>query len=250
MPESLGTRTRRKEKEEQMAIKKEDPAPKEPDTDEGEENKPSYMTSLEFNKAMTAREKRQEERFSKILQETVSSALAAVKPPVVEAAKAAEGSDPVKQELAALRGRLEEERKAREEEKRLREQERDGRLKEEARNAAASILRDNGIDGSRLKGALAVLDTEERRISRDESGSLRFKFPKNGYDDYVSLDEGIAAWLKTEDGKAYLPARQAGGSGNNGPRPGSNNRTGTRDKKSEETEAAKNTLLEILTSRY
>ena len=87
------------------------------------------------------------------------------------------------------------------------------RLQAEERNALTQALRNSGIEDTRIRAAVSLIYNEDQRVGRAEDGSIIFKVPKAGYTDEVTLDEGLADWLKTDEGKAFLPARSAIGSG-------------------------------------
>jgi hypothetical protein len=97
-----------------------------------------------------------------------------------------------------------------------REQERATRAREEERNELSKALGEQGITGARQRAAMALLYTEEQRVVRDDDNAIRFTVPKGGYVDEVPLSDGIAEWLKTEEGKTFLPPRGSHGSGNTG----------------------------------
>lgn len=66
--------------------------------------------------------------------------------------------------------------------------------------------------------AARLLLTEGRKlIVRGDDGSLVFNMPrKSGKDSYVEamgLEDGIAEWAKSDSAKHFLPAKDAGGSG-------------------------------------
>jgi hypothetical protein len=88
------------------------------------------------------------------------------------------------------------------------------RLRGEQRDAAAKLLRAAGLDDARTSGALALLHTERGLIAHAEDGKVIWK----SGDDEQPLDKGIDAWLKTDEGKAYIPAKVTGGGGSSGAR--------------------------------
>jgi hypothetical protein len=51
-------------------------------------------------------------------------------------------------------------------------------------------------------------------VARDADGNVVFKSKdKRGAEEVLSLEEGITAWVATDEGKEYLPAKDSGGSG-------------------------------------
>lgn len=128
-------------------------------------------------------------------------------------------SEPSEQSLAELQkaqARIDElERKNQEAERRAQETEQK-RLASEERNALQKALRDAGVDEARLRGAVALLYGEDKVIARDEDGNIVFKVARTGYVDEVPLDEGVTEWLRSDEGKAHLPARGTAGSGASG----------------------------------
>jgi len=88
---------------------------------------------------------------------------------------------------------------------------------DEERQLLTNALREHGIEGSRLKGAIALLYTEECKVGRSENNGIIFKAQRDGYTDELTLEAGVEEWLKG-DGQAYLPPRAASGSGNIGGR--------------------------------
>jgi len=140
-------------------------------------------------------------------------------------------------------GRINELEEKNRQEANAREQERMERLQTEEKHALSSALANAGIEGSRARAAMSLLYTEDKRVTRNDDGDIVFLVPKAGYVDQVTLDEGITDWLKTEDGKAFLPPRGAGGSGGKG----SQHRRGQKPpSKAEKQAQAKVQLAEIM----
>jgi hypothetical protein len=83
---------------------------------------------------------------------------------------------------------------------------------QEERTTLTGALTKAGVRKELMPAAIALLHTEQKRLSRAEDGTLRFK---HGDDDH-EVDAGIAAFLKTEEGQSYLPPRNAAGSGSTG----------------------------------
>lgn len=74
-----------------------------------------------------------------------------------------------------------------------------------------------GITDPRVIRAVTISLREDELIVRDEdTGKMRFKtVDKFGTEDFVDPDAGLTKWLKT-DGKSFLPAVAASGSGGGG----------------------------------
>ena len=89
------------------------------------------------------------------------------------------------------------------------------RAEQEERTALSQALTEAGVDGPRMKGAMALLYTEERRLARDDDGTIKYRVNGTYGEEMVSLKDGLKAWLETDEGKAYLPPRGATGSGAN-----------------------------------
>ena len=122
-----------------------------------------------------------------------------------------------KKKLDQLQRKFDEESEARKKAETEREAERQTAKREEERAVLASALRKNGVDEARVKAAGALLYLEDKRVVRDADGKIVFKKALKGGDfEDVSVEDGIADWVKSDDGKVFLPAKGAGGSGGNG----------------------------------
>lgn len=176
---------------------------------EDTESKP--ITQKELHAAMTAREKRMLSTIEKLLADKLSNAVAPIQEKL---ATPAEPKSEIDAKFEMMQKKIEAAERRYDEERKAREEERKARMRDEERVALADALRSGGLDDKRLRGAAALLYSEERRVVRDpETGSIKFRQEKDGYEELVDLGKGIAEWLKTEDGKAYLPPRQTAGSG-------------------------------------
>jgi hypothetical protein len=81
------------------------------------------------------------------------------------------------------------------------------------RSATEQVLLKGKVNQDLLKAAVAQLMHEDKLIELDEqTGSAYFKSNSNGYDEKVSLEEGINGWLKT-NGKAFIASPKAQGAG-------------------------------------
>jgi hypothetical protein len=111
-------------------------------------------------------------------------------------------------EIEKLRKQTDDERRAREEmELRTR--------RNEERQHLTAALRASGVSEPMIRTLVPYLHSEAGKVKRGDDGSIVFVHD----DEEHPLEKGVAAWLKTEDGKAYLPPVDAGGSGNRGGAP-------------------------------
>lgn len=117
------------------------------------------------------------------------------------------------------------------------------RLSSEERTALTEALSQAGVDKNRIRAAVALLYNEDRRVKRDDEGNIVFLVPKAGYTDEVKLEDGIPDWLKTEEGKAFLPATGAAGSGATGSQRQQRRKGGPMTKEEKKAEARR-TLME------
>jgi len=94
------------------------------------------------------------------------------------------------------------------------------KVAQEERSATVDALAAGGVsEPGRVKAALAVL-REEGKIGRNEQGVVCWKAQgKYGPED-LPLADGIKAWLATDEGKFFLPPRDARGGGTAPGRPG------------------------------
>ncbi len=139
-------------------------------------------------------------------------------------AKKGELPPEIADELARARGQVEElktqvakEKQAREEQAQEAEKQRQAGLAKEARDALGAALRAKGVPDVQARAAVAMLTAESDVLGRSEDGAVIFKVQKGTgqakYVDEVPVDKGVEEWLKTDEGKSFLPARQAGGAG-------------------------------------
>lgn len=98
------------------------------------------------------------------------------------------------------------------------EAERSKAREQQERAALREQLREAGVPDGLLRGAVAALYVEDRRVARDDDGNIVFKAQRAGFVDELDLSKGIAEWLDGEEGKHYRPARAVAGSGASGPR--------------------------------
>jgi hypothetical protein len=211
-----------------MAEKIEDKTEEKPETEE----KPSYMTADDYNKAQSAWRTRLEKSFTKTLDERLAALSESMKPkdepaPAPEAKK---GPDP---EVLALRKRLDEAEKARKSEQEAREAERQARLRDEEDAALRRALRTAGIDDEDLLDGAAALHLRRNNVARDEAGRVCYR-AKDKYNEekLVPIEEGIKEWAASSSGKKYVPASGVEGSGSkprSGSRPGAGGKNSKMD---------------------
>lgn len=88
----------------------------------------------------------------------------------------------------------------------------------EERSVLEKALDAAGLKGGALAGAAALLIHERKAISRRDDGSVVWKVRREAagqsYDDYVDVKDGLSEFLKTDEGKGFLPPRDVKGSGN------------------------------------
>jgi len=115
--------------------------------------------------------------------------------------------------ISRLERELADERKARKEAEELRAAEGEKAKKNELLGLFQSALTEHGVTSpSLLRSAILLLD-QEGVLVRDESGTPKFRgADKYGIETLFDPKTGIKTWLQGE-GKAFLPAVDAGGSG-------------------------------------
>lgn len=176
---------------------------------------PQGMTPEDFNRAFSARERR--------LQESFEQRLAARE---AEWAKRFEALQPKAQEpgqpdpAAAAEARIRAMEKRLAEEQELRTKTETERARTEERSALMNGLAAIGVTGPRASAAAALLHGELGTVRRAKDGRIVFVVPRDGYTDELDLAKGLAEWAKSPEGKEFLPARDAGGSGEPPRRPG------------------------------
>jgi hypothetical protein len=202
--------------------KEKTPAPVPDSNAEGGEPKEGSQPDVEelvnrtVNAALRSHMTRVKQALSKDLGSLVSDALkpiseqlAAIKPP------APQDGEPKDLERQKFNDRIQELEKRAKDAELAREAEIRTRTVSEDRSALADALRKGGVaDGASLKAAVALLYTEEQRVVRDDRGRIVVKQEGKYGEELVPLEEGIGAWLASNEGKSFLPARGASGSGN------------------------------------
>jgi hypothetical protein len=90
----------------------------------------------------------------------------------------------------------------------------------EERGSLAEALRSAGVPDNRLRGAVAELYLDQQRIKRDAEGRIVFTMQRDWGVEELPVEKGIAEWVKSDEGKIYMPPVSANGSGNQGGKPG------------------------------
>ena len=202
---------------------------------------PKYLTVEEFDKrvngAMDNRFKRFETTFAKSLDEklggftkAIEEKLGGAKPvdPPAGGNAGGDSSKPVDPEIAKLRGQLAETEKRQKAldqqlaaEKAEREKIAAQKRAREDSDALTGSLRKKGFSEHAIPALDALFRVAEGRLVRDESDPETVLFKrksKSGEEELVTIDQALDDFAKTDEGKAYMPARQVAGSGNAGGR--------------------------------
>jgi len=165
-----------------------------------------------------ALDKRLEENNAGILsklQELMPQQAAASPAPTVEPSSDLDAA--IKNATAPLMKQLEEQRALNERNAAAAKAEQDKRMQQEEQSALSQALSANGVPGPLAQAAVHVL---RGSLERDSSGSLVYVSKENGptgqYEERISIEEGVSRYLRTDEGKHFLPARAVGGAGNTG----------------------------------
>jgi len=208
-----------------------------PDGDTGEpnsgngdpENSPAEKSGITeeqvtklVNRAITGHLKRFEAKLGDTITSTVTEALKKAQPPEPPGDDKGDdkggGQSKETQRLQAKLKELEAKVERSEQEKaELHERQRAGSL----RQAIDEAMAKHGVSEA-LRGALRAQLVSEGRVKWDGDGEdARVVMPlqRSGYDEDVDVAAGLAEFLKTKEGKHFLPPSGAGGAGS---APGSN----------------------------
>lgn len=214
---------------------------KETDTDEGDEDDDDDDAAEEnrrINAIVTSRVKREMKAVNQTLQAIQESikTLAAPKKPDQEDEDEDEDADPkdkketqvdpkVTKKLTRLERELADEKAARKKAEEERSQEAERGKKAEMRQLFQTHLTEYGLTSPRLmRAALDQLEQDGVMI-RDEDGKIKFKGQdKYGIETLFDPKVGLKAWVNG-DGKEFVPAVDAGGSGTGGSVRGTGNGT-------------------------
>jgi phosphatidate phosphatase PAH1 len=182
----------------------------------------SAVSLDDVNRAITARfrdfdkkiETRLGEQFSSF--ETKLTEMLAAKPAEAEGKPAADAKAQSVDEhpaVKSLQKQLAEIKNKNAEIERLRAEEAQKGRDLAMRGKLTEALASHGIEGTRAKGALALLVDSDKRVSVDADGTIVFR---DGNGDALDLQTGLKSWAASEDAKLYLPPRGAAGSGDTG----------------------------------
>lgn len=197
-----------------------------PEGGQGDGDSPKYVTEEQLNRAITARFKTFESKldgkfgeFSKGFESFQAQIAEALKPkqePPKEPPKGKEAPPPIteapefietQKQLKALQAKYDaaEKRASEAETKR-----RDAHLRQQVDEALAKA----GADATRIKHARGLLVDAFKQIRFSEDGDSVIMLDSEGNES--DLHTGIKSWLKSDDGKIYLPPRGTAGSGDRG----------------------------------
>lgn len=190
-----------------------------PEGTQGDGNTPKYVTAEELNRAITARFSDHQKKLEKHLDGFSTSLMgkledliktappsSATAEPTKSAAESPEFKGLMKQmaELEKVNQRIQLERDAE------RTKSRDAALRQ---NLSDALIK-HGVDATRVKHAVGILVDSEKRVRFEDDGeTLVFKDTDNTD---VDLLTGVKSWVKSDDGKFFLPPRGVNGSGDRG----------------------------------
>jgi hypothetical protein len=190
-------------------------------------NQPPAMTADEMkrlmgnmvNSAVNSHFKR--DSFQQLISSSVEKAVTGLLPKPEDPKPAPEDPKPDARdaELAKMRSEQDKMRKALEAQREEAETEKRKAREQAERSALAEALRSGGVDENRMRAAVAYLYLDERRIRRDEDDNIVMSFQREWGEELVPVDKGIAEYLRSDQGKVFLPPVEAAGSGNKGGRP-------------------------------
>lgn len=141
--------------------------------------------------------------------------------------------------LTKLERELAEERAERIKAQKERTEEQERNRKNELRAQFQAALTEHGITDPRLMRAALTQLEEDGFMIRDEEGKAKFKgVDKYGIETIFEPKAGVKTWVLGE-GKSFVPAVDAGGSGSNGARSGAPGSNVTKGEYSKLTPAAK-----------
>ena len=102
----------------------------------------------------------------------------------------------------------------------------DKQRRTEERQTLTAALEKAGVKTT-LRAAAVALLTERGLVKRDQDGNILFDHKdKDGNVEALPVEAGIGKWVATDEGKEYLPPKDAGGSGDRGAGRGGTGNTG------------------------
>lgn len=194
--------------------------------DSEETTKPSYITTEELNRAITQRLRSFEKNFeSKIgsLSENLSGTLKSQLEEISKQLKPVEEVKPSKKEVdsqnelhnnpqfKAMQAELEAMKKASLLASQKAQEERAKSREMQMRSHLSETLSKQGVPADRLKHAVGFLVNVTNSVSYSEDNEDEVVFKSQ--DGELDLASGVKQFLKSDDGKLYLPARAINGSG-------------------------------------
>ena len=92
----------------------------------------------------------------------------------------------------------------------------EAQLRSEERTHLEAALRKAGIEEVKIRACAATLIHEDKVLQRDSAGNIVYRAQRDGYFDDLDLSAGVADYLGTDEGKAFMPASGASGTGSIG----------------------------------
>lgn len=138
--------------------------------------------------------------------------------------KKAEPDPKLARKMQKLENELKEEREARKKAETAQKEEQAKAARQEMVGAFESALTEHGVTDPKLRrAALMSLEADGYMVRDEESGKIKFKgADKYGMETLYDPKQGVKQWVLTE-GKSFIPAVDAGGSGTGGARVGIGN---------------------------
>ena len=84
------------------------------------------------------------------------------------------------------------------------------------KDALSKALTDGGVPAERLRGALSMLINDDKVLKRDDDDNIVYVTHEEWGEELVTVEKGVAKFLKTPEGMSLLPPTNARGTGNRG----------------------------------
>jgi len=97
--------------------------------------------------------------------------------------------------------------------KQEREDEKNAADRKEERATLEAALRKAGIEELKLRSCVATLIHEDKVMQRDSNGQMVYRVNRGEYNEDMTVSEGVSEFITTDEGKAFLPAKGATGTG-------------------------------------
>lgn len=164
------------------------------------------------------------EGIGKVVGDSLATAMKDFKPatPTIEDPpkdKDKDTDDATKQALAKLKSDNESLNKRLEQQDTAAKEKETKAEKKETRSQLDRALSKAGISTDRVSGAGAFLFHDRDIVKRNDEGEVCIEFKRDWGKELVPIEKGITEWVKTDEGKGYMPPVDAGGSGNTGGTP-------------------------------